>query len=219
MIEKLPTPTALIFDFGGVLIKWDPYPVYRDHFNGDTRAIDQFMADIDFTSWNLEQDRGRAFSTAVAEHAARFPHYADLIRLYDEDWEKSIIGAIQPSVDILARLKQSGWTLYGLSNWSEEKFELVRPRFPFLEWFDQIVISGEVKLVKPDPRIFQVLLNRTGRTAEECLLIDDSLSNITAAQQLGFQTIHFRSADQLAAELQQRGILTLSAEGSLTSNV
>ena len=100
-------------------------------------------------------------------------------------------------MDILRSLKKLGYALYGLSNWSTEKFRLVRHKYEFFDWFEAIVVSGEVRLVKPDPRIFTLFLNMIGRTASECLLIDDSAANVAAARQLGFAAIHYESPGQL----------------------
>ncbi len=110
-------------------------------------------------------------------------------------------------MQILGDLKQAGYPLYGLSNWPDEKWQLVRPKYDFFGLFDDILISGQVKLAKPDPRIFSLFLERIERPAEQCLYIDDSPNNIQVSGQMGFQTIHFRSAEQLRAELSERGIL------------
>lgn len=200
-------PPALIFDFGGVLLDWDPRYLYRKLFPGDEQTMERFLVEIDFYEWNLLQDAGRPFSAAVTEHCARHPQYCDLIRAYDERYPESLHGAIPGTVDILSRLWKAGFPLFGLSNWSAEKFHLVRSDFEFLSWFQGIVISGEVGIAKPDRRIFQALLEQVGRPAGECLLIDDSTANIAAAQALGFQTIHFYSPPQLAGELTRRGLL------------
>ena len=201
--HHLPT---IIFDFGGVLIDWDARYLYRKLFQRDEEAMERFFAEVDFYDWNLQQDAGRSFRQAVESHCRRHPAYCDLIRAYDMRWEESISGPIQPVVDILYGLKHSGYPLVGLSNWSAEKFRLVRERFEFFNWFDTIIVSGEVKLVKPDPRIFSLLLERIQRPAEKCVFIDDSASNIQAAQQFGIQTIHFQSSEQLRADLKQMGI-------------
>ncbi len=197
----------VVFDFGGVLIEWDPRRLYRKFFNGNATALDNFLTEIGFAEWNLQQDQGRPFAEAVAELSARFPHYADLIKAYDECWEESIIGPIQPTVDILRALKDAGYRPHGLSNWSAEKFALVRPRYEFFNWFDTIVVSGAVKLVKPDPRIFALFLQRIDRTAEECVYIDDSTTNVAEADRLGFRAIRFESPAQLAVELDRLGLL------------
>jgi 2-haloacid dehalogenase len=198
---------VLVFDFGGVLFDWNPHYLYDRFFNGDTQAVDQFLEEIEFTEWNAQQDLGRPFAVAVADHCSRFPHHTTLIKAYDENWEEFMGGTIQPSVDLLCRLKQAGYPLYGLSNWSEEKFKLIRRQFTFLDWFDDILISGEVNLIKPDPKIFKVFLDRIQRTSNECLLVDDSPGNIASAEQLGFKTILFKSSSQLEHELKLHGAL------------
>ncbi len=200
------TNLAIIFDFGGVLIDWNPRHLYRKLLD-DEQAVEDFMREIGFAEWNHEQDKGRPFPEGVAELSAKFPQYRDLIQAYDLRYDESILGPIQPTVDILRRLKQAGYPLYGLSNWNGDKFSSVRRQYPFLEWFEDIVISGDVKLAKPDPRIFQVLLARIGRTAGECLFVDDSAANIATAQQLGFATIHYRSPEQLEETLRRMGLL------------
>ena len=198
---------AIVFDFGGVLIDWNPRYLYQKLFADDPEAMEQFLAEIGFNEWNLEQDRGRAFAVAVSELSTRFPHYADFIRAYDERWEESIGGAIEPTVALLRALKQAGYALFGLSNWSAETFPRIRRQYPFFDWFDAIVLSGEVRLIKPDPLIFKLLLEKIGRAADDCLYIDDSPANVDVARQLGFQTIHFTSPEQLASELIGRGLL------------
>jgi 2-haloacid dehalogenase len=200
-------PPAIIFDFGGVLLDWNPRYLYRKLFPNDEQGMERFLAEIDFIEWNHLQDAGRPFSVAVAELCARHPQYCDLIRAYDERFLESLNGAIPGTVDILRRLWMEDFSLFGFSNWPAEKFYLVRPRYEFLSWFQSIVISGEVGIAKPDPRIFQILLVQVDRPAGECLLIDDSPANIVTAQALGFQTIHFHTPPLLAGELSRRGLL------------
>jgi len=199
---------AIVFDFGKVLVDWDPRYLYRKLFPDDDTAMERFLEEIDFMNWNLQQDAGRPFAEGVAELCGRFPGYCDLIQAYDERWEESLGGPIWPTVEVLSRLKEAGYPLYGLSNWSDEKFRLVCAQYPFFDWFDDILLSGTVRLVKPDERIFRLLLERIGRPAGECLLIDDSAPNVEAARALGFEVIHFQSAAQLEAELSRREILS-----------
>jgi len=204
----LPTRIrAIVFDFGGVLMDWNPRYLYRKLFPGDDTAMERFLAEIGFTEWNQQQDAGRAFSLAVAELVKRFPCYADLIHAYDERWEESIAGPLQGTVDLLLPLQQAGLELHGLTNWSSEKFAAVRTKYSFFQLFATILLSGDVKLIKPDPRIFQALLERIGRSAGECVFIDDSEENITTARSLGFETIRFESPEQLRSALHQRGLL------------
>lgn len=202
-----PFTPVLIFDFGGVLITWDPHLVFLKYFSDDIQAIDRFLKEIDFAGWNYQQDAGRPFEQGVAELSAQFPQYAHLIRAYDEEWEESIAGLIPGTVELLRRLKAAGYPIYGLTNWNDEKFSLVQHRFPIFDLFDDILVSGAVKLAKPDPAIFQLMLKRINRLPQECLLIDDSPKNIDAAIRLGFSAIHFTSPTQLEAELCRLGIL------------
>ncbi len=202
-----PSTPALIFDFGGVLITWDPHQVFLKYFSNDIQAIDRFLEEIDFAGWNYQQDAGRPFKQGVAELSAQFPQYAQLIRAYDEEWKESITGLIPGTVELLHKLKEAGYLLYGLTNWNDEKFSLVQHKFPVFNLFDDILVSGAVKLAKPDPAIFQLMLKRINRPPQECLLIDDSMKNIETASRLGFSAIHFTSPAQLEAQLRQLGIL------------
>ena len=193
---------AIIFDFGGVLLEWDPRHLYQRYFPDQPQAIEDFLTEIDFYDWNAQQDKGRTFADGVAELSAQFPQHAQLIQAYYEHWEDSITGAITGTVVILHRLKQKGYPLYGLSNWSAETYPRARHNYPFFDWFDVVLLSGDVKLIKPDPAIFNLLLSKIGYSASECLLIDDSQPNIATAKSLGFNAIHFESPTQLRIALQ-----------------
>ncbi|MDM8518770.1 HAD family phosphatase [Anaerolineales bacterium HSG6] len=197
----------IVFDFGGVLINWDPRGLYENLFEGDTVAMEKFFTEVDFMAWNLEQDKGRSFAEAVAVLSQEFPQYASFIAAYDERWEESISGPILETVEILRLLKQNGYRLFGLSNWSAETFPRIQHKYEFFNWFEGIVLSGAVKLIKPAPEIYNILLEQIGEPAEKCLFIDDSKPNITTANELGFMTIHFESPSQLKTELSMRGIL------------
>ncbi len=198
---------TIIFDLGGVLLDWNPMYVYAADFNGDEKALHLFLEEIGFKAWNQQMDAGKPFDESVAELSAKFPQYAHLIEKYHHNWQDSIGGALEDTVAILAQLKQQGYTLYALSNWSAEKFSLMRDKYAFLNWFDDLIISGEEGMIKPDPRIYDVVLQRAGKQAEACVFIDDSEHNTIAAEKLGFATILFTSAQQTAADLRRMGIM------------
>ena len=201
-------PAAIIFDFGGVVVDWDPRRVYRRFLESD-EAIDRFFAEVGFRGWNAEQDRGvRSWDDAVSELAAQFPHHRQLIRAYHELWEESIGGPIEGPVAIVRRLRDAGHRLAGLTNWSAEKFALTRKRYDLFNLFDVIIVSGEERVMKPDRGIFDIALQRLGGVrAEDCLFIDDHPPNVQAATALGFDVIRFESPEQLERELRQRDIL------------
>jgi 2-haloacid dehalogenase len=201
------TIKAIFFDFGNVLLEWDPRYVYRRYFPDDEAAMERFLQEVNFMEWNSLQDKGRPFKEGVAVLSQEFPHYSELIHAYHENWNDSIGGSLDGTVEIMKRLKQAGYALYGLSNWSAETFPLVRNKFVFFDLLDDIILSGEVGQIKPYPEIYEIALERIGRPASECLFIDDSLANIEQARKMGFVVVHFQSPQQLEAELKALRLL------------
>jgi 2-haloacid dehalogenase len=198
---------SIIFDFGGVLVGWDPRNLYRHYFPGQPQAMEDFLTEINFSEWNLQQDKGRRFAEATALLSAEFPQHAHLINAYFENYEKSITGPIEGSVAILKLLKAKRYSLYGLTNWSNETFPRARKQYDFFDLFDDIIVSGDINMLKPDPAIFDFTLQKIGRTAEECAYIDDSLPNVRQANKMNFNGIHFTSAAQLEKDLTRLGLL------------
>ncbi|NWG06153.1 MAG: HAD family phosphatase [Chloroflexi bacterium] len=198
---------AIVFDYGNVLVEWNPRYVYERFFPNDPEAMECFFREVDFMEWNAQQDKGRSFAEGVAELSKEFPQHAHLIQAYHDHWKDSISEAHWGTVEIMKRLKQAGYPLYGLSNWSAETFPHIREQYDFFDLFDDMVISGKVGHVKPQPEIFHILLEKIGRPAQECLFIDDSPANIQQAQNIGFATIRFESSEQLAKALQDMKIL------------
>jgi len=198
---------AIIFDFGGVLMRWDPQRIFQRYFPEGPAAIQAFLDEIGFMEWNKLQDGGRSFAEGIAAHSARFPQYAQILAGYDKYWSNSVVGPIDGTVAILRRLKAAGYPLYGLTNYSAEKCRQdIRP-FDHFALFDDIVISGEVGVCKPDPAIYRLLLNRIGRRPEECIFIDDMPANVAGAEALGITGLRFHSPEQLEADLRGLGIL------------
>lgn len=200
------TTKAVVFDLGGVLIDWDPRYLYRKLL-ADEAAVEEFLATVCTPEWNAEQDRGRPFAEGVAELVERFPVHAAAITAYHERWPEMLAGDIGGAVELLAELRAAGVPVYALTNWSAETFPVAQRRFPFLQWFEDIVVSGEVKLAKPDPRIYRLALERNRLRAQTTLFVDDALHNVQAARALGLPAIHFQSPHALRAELAQRGLL------------
>jgi 2-haloacid dehalogenase len=192
--------TAIIFDFGNVFVKWDPHKIYKRFFP-TPEAVDSFLEEIQFAEWNARQDAGRPFKEGVAELSKQFPQYAEHIQAYHTYWEESITEILFDTIEIAHKLRSAGWQLYLLSNFSTEMFPLMQKHYNFAQLFDDMIISGEHKIIKPDPAIYQLTLNRIKREAQECLFIDDSFPNIEAAQKLGFHTIQFKSPEQLDKDL------------------
>jgi len=169
--------------------------------------MESFLANVCTTAWNERQDAGRSFADGVAELLPRHPDQEALIAAFGQRFDEMIAGPIDGTVEILAELKRSGVPRYGLTNFSAETFRPQRQRFEFLSWFDGIVVSGEEGVIKPDPRIFRILLERYGIAPEETVFIDDSPTNAAAATALGIHGIHFRSPEALRSELVSLGLL------------
>ncbi|HKG20497.1 MAG TPA: HAD family phosphatase [Blastocatellia bacterium] len=208
MSEATGNLMAIVFDLGGVLVDWNPRHLYKKLLADDPDFVEWFLSNICTPEWNAKQDAGRPFAEAVAELSLQHPGYENLISAFHTRWEEMVAGAIEPTVAILAELGRAGYPLYALSNWSAETFALMRDRFEFLGWFRAVIISGEARMIKPDPEIYYLLLSEIGRPAGECLFIDDSLPNVLAARDLGFKVIHFQSPESLRGELERMGIRT-----------
>ena len=190
----------VVFDIGNVLVHWEPRALYRKFFATEDE-VEWFLANVCNHDWNLEQDRGRSFADAVVEATARFPEHADAIAAYDLRWHETVPGPIDGSVAILEELKARGTPLYAITNFNQDKFRETVARFPFLRLFRDIVVSGDERVVKPDPAIYRLLMERNGLAAEACVFIDDSLNNVAGAKAVGMKAIHFTGPDALRTEL------------------
>ena len=197
---------VFIFDVGGVLVDWDPRHLYRKIFSSE-KEMEYFLTEVCPPAWNETLDAGRPFKEACDEKAKAFAQYAAQIDAYRTRWQEMISGPVAGTADIVRNLKQKGYTLYALSNFSAETFPATRARFEVFSLFDGIVLSGEEKINKPDAEIYRRLLTRYGLKAEDCLFIDDNKENIAAAQRLGFQTIHFTRGEELRKILASSGYL------------
>jgi 2-haloacid dehalogenase len=197
---------AVVFDLGNVLITWDPQPAIAKSVGHEQAA--RFLADgtFDFMSWNHQQDAGRSWDGGEEAAVASHPHWEEAIRAYRANFADSLVGAIQDSVQILRELHAAGIPLYGLTNWSEELFPVARDRFGFLSLFQDIIISGEEGVAKPDPKIFDILRERIGHELVGTIFIDDSPVNIEAAGEAGMDAILFTDTGHLRQDLVMRGL-------------
>jgi 2-haloacid dehalogenase len=200
-------PTTVVFDIGNVLIGWDPRNLYRKLFVDRPDEMEWFLANVTTNEWNLEQDRGRSFAEAVALLLPGQPeHLHDYIRAYHERWMEMLSGEIAGTVAILDALHAAGIPLYAITNWNQDQFRLTRAQYRLFERFQGIVVSGEERLVKPDPAIFRTLFDRYGVRAAESVFIDDSPKNVSASEALGMRAVLFESPEQLARDLLALGL-------------
>jgi 2-haloacid dehalogenase len=207
MAQQNAQRSVAIFDLGGVLLHWDPRLLYRKLFHGDEAAMDHFLATVCTTEWNERQDAGRTFADATRELLPQHADKRELIEAFGNRFDEMVPDAIDGTVAVLAELKQRDVPIYAITNWSAETFPPMRERFAFLDWFDDIVVSGAEGVMKPDPRIFRILLQRQRIEPQSAVFIDDVAANAAAAGALGIHGIHFRSPDQLRGELVVSGLL------------
>lgn len=197
---------AVVFDIGNVFVQWDPRRLYRRHFE-DEKALETFLRTVTTPAWNLEQDRGRSFAQAVDELSQQFPHYEDLIRLFDSHWIETLGDEIAGTVKVLDHLVKSGVPVFAITNFSAEKWPVFCERHQFTQHFHGVIVSGEERIVKPDPRIYELAIERFGLQPDRSIFIDDSKENVTGAQHLGLKGHHFTDAPALAADLKKYGLL------------
>jgi 2-haloacid dehalogenase len=198
---------AVIFDLGGVLLDWNPRYLYRKMFD-DEAAMERFLREVCTMSWHEANDRGVPFEVTCAELAAEHPEHAEHIWAWGTRTEEMVGGPIDGTVEILRQLTDdSSVRLFALTNMEAHTYPLRRERYEFLRWFEGTVVSSAEGVIKPDPRIYEVLLERYGLQPASTLMIDDSPRNIAAARALGIPTVLFESPEALRAELEAVGVL------------
>jgi 2-haloacid dehalogenase len=197
--------TTVVFDLGGVLVDWDPRYLYRKLMPAD--EVDPFLAEIGFQEWNRGQDAGGPWSDAVEALAAAHPHRRDLIAAFPDRFPETLRGPIEGTVAVLDDLHRAGTRLVALTNWSSETFPHARAIFEFLDRFEGIVVSGDEGVAKPDVALFRILLDRYALAAEQTVFVDDSPTNVEAAQRLGMVGLLFTDPDQLRVDLSRLGLL------------
>ncbi len=180
----------VIFDFGNVLVAWEPRHLYRKYFKTEAE-VDYFLRNICTEEWNTDLDRGEPFEKLIQERIAKFPEFEEPIRFFKDRWEEMIYCAKDETVEFIFELKAGGYRLYGLSNWSAETFPIALKKYQFFELFDGIVISGQEGVVKPNAEIYRILLDRYGLKAGESVFIDDKEINVKAGEALGMPGIVF----------------------------
>ncbi len=201
---------TVIFDLGGVLIDWNPNYVFDKIFDGDDERKQYFFQNVCTSDWNENQDAGYPIKKATEEKLAEFPAWETEIKAFYGRWEEMLGGAIQPTVDILEKIKNANsHRLYALTNWSHETFPIALKRFEFLHWFEGIVVSGEEKTRKPFPEFYKILFDRYTVNPENAIFIDDSLRNVEAGRALGLTGIHFHTTEELEMELEKLQIITV----------
>lgn len=199
--------TAVVFDLGGVLLDWDPRHVLRAHAEGD-RAVDALLQRVDIAGAQRELDLGTPIEEVHAAWRERFPDHATELDDYFGRWHDTLPGQFDDVVAVLDDVRRrDGVRVYALSNFSGDLFRAARPRFAFLEWFDGLLISGDEGVVKPDPDVYALLIERFDLEPASTVFIDDRRDNVAAARAAGLLGVHHTSAQDLRARLRAFDVL------------
>lgn len=200
-------PTAVIFDVGRVLYDWDPRILYRRLIDDD-RALDAFLRDVVTHDWHFQHDAGRDFADTSAELVALHPQHAELIAAWGPRFLESIGDPIPGMPALVDALDAAGVPLFAITNFSHEFWPPFRAReAAMFDRFRDIVVSGVEKMVKPDPAIYRLALDRFGLEAARTVFIDDNAANIAGARSVGLIALHFTDAPTLRAELAALGLV------------
>jgi 2-haloacid dehalogenase len=199
-----PTIDTVVFDLGGVLVDWDPRPAFHDVLPAE--EVEPFLDEIDFHDWNRGLDAGRPITEAEAEVEQRFPHRAGVIAAYRRNFRSTLVGEVPGTADIVRELADADLQLLALTNWSAESFPHALEVFPVLALFEGIVVSGAERVAKPDPRIFQILIDRHDLVPGRTAFIDDVPANVAAAQSVGLHGVEFSDARTLRRQLAALGL-------------
>ena len=211
-------PTSVIFDVGHVLYDWNPRILYERLFD-DEQALDVFLDTVATKDWHFQHDAGRPFAETSAELSARYPEHAAMIALRRPRFSHQIPGPPPGMVALVDELDAADVPLFAITNFSGEFFAPFRAReAAMFDRFRDIVVSGDEKLVKPDPAIFRLALDRFGLRAEQAYFVDDNAANVAAAQALGIRSHLFRGAEPLRAEMVALGLLDQKARASAATS-
>ncbi len=197
---------SVIFDVGRVLYQWDLRHLFAKLIN-DPDELDWFLENVVTPKWHFEHDAGRALADMAAERIALFPKYEAHIRAYTMRFNETIPGPVEGSLEIVEALAARDMPLYAITNFGAEFWDGFRPTAPIFDLFEDIIVSGREKMVKPDLAIYRLAIERFNIAPEESLFIDDMPANIAVAEELGIKGHVFDGATGLKTRLHDLNIL------------
>lgn len=198
--------STVVFDVGRVLFEWDLRHLFAKLIT-DSEELDWFLANVVTPEWHFQHDAGRPLADMAAELIAQYPQYGHLIEAYRTRFNETIPGPVPGSLEIVDDLAAQGVPLFAITNFGAEFWDMFRPTQPIFDLFGDIVVSGVEKLVKPDPAIYALALERFGLQHGEAIFVDDNHANVVSARANGFAAHHFTDARRLRSELETLGLL------------
>ena len=199
--------TDVIFDFGNVLIYWDPAAVLVPRYDQET--IERFLDnDVSgFYDGNDMMDGGASPDEAIDwMRRTHGDQWADILSYYIENFRDSLTGIV-PGARVLADdLKAAGIGVWGLSNWEKGLFHVAEEQCDILEALDGKIVSGFVKLRKPHKDIYERALQEFGIAADGAVFIDDKAMNIVGANEAGIRGVRFQDPVKLRELLIEAGV-------------
>jgi len=198
--------STVVFDVGRVLFEWDLRHLFAK-LMADSEELDWFLQHVITPQWHFQHDAGRPLAEMAAELTAQYPHYGPMIDAYRTRFNETIPGPVPGSLEIVNDLAAQGVPLFAITNFGAEFWEGFRPTQPIFDLFGDIVVSGVEKLVKPDPAIYALALERFGLQPGEAIFVDDIHANVVSARANGFAAHHFTDAGPLRSELEAIGLL------------
>ena len=199
-------PRALLWDVGNVIVRWNPRTLYAKIFK-EPADLDRFLSHVGTLEWHAATDRGVTFADNIAALSARHPHHAEHIAAWWDRWDEMLSGTIPETESVIEDLAARGVPQFALTNMSSETWPGVKAMSPAFRHFRDAIVSAEERVIKPEPRIYQIVLERTGLEPADLLFVDDSVANIAAAQALGFHTHHFTDPAALRPAVERLGLL------------
>jgi 2-haloacid dehalogenase len=199
---------AVVFDVGRVLFHWQLRALFEKLIE-DEDELNWFLANIVTEEWHFQHDRGRPLDDMVPERIAQFPDYEAQIHAYATRFNETVPGPVDGTLEIVRRLHAGNVPLFCLTNFGHEFWETFRPTQPIFDLFDDIIVSGTEKVAKPEPRIYEIVEERSGRQAEALFFTDDNPDNIAAAKARGWEAHLFTDAKALEQQLAAAGFLSV----------
>lgn len=197
---------AVVFDVGRVLYQWR-LGALMETLTDDPAELDHVLSEVITEEWHFQHDAGRPLSEMVPERIAAFPERERFLTAYATRFNETIPGPVPGSLEIVRELDEAGVPLYAITNFGAEFWAAFRPTASIFDLFRDVVVSGEERLVKPDPAIYALAVRRFGHAPGAMLFVDDNLANVEAARTGGWYAHHFADAAALRTDLVERGLV------------